>query len=310
MIRALRHPLLHFVLLGGALFGARASGGPAWEPAARPRLAVAAEDIRRARDEWAASNGGPPDPRTDATLIDQLIDEQVLLREALAAGLDRRDTLARTRLADLQRFLGESAEHAGDPGTGLEAQDVVIRRHLVSLMRLALSRPDIADAPDDTALARFLADRAAEFAEPPRWRLTHVYLSRDRRGPALEHDARALLERLRRTRVEPATSGDVGEPFLHGAYLDGMAAGDLDRLFGSGFAAALTDAPLAQWIGPVRSSYGLHLVWVHERTAGRMPAVEAVRAQLTHRLLDARGRARLRERLDLLRARYEVVVER
>ncbi len=310
MIGALRHPLLHFVLLGGALFAARTWWEPVRAPRARPRLVVAAEDVRRAREEWAGVTGHAPGPHDDAALVDRLVDEQVLFREALAAGLERGDGLARTRLDDLRRFLGESGEGGGDPARGLAAQDVVIRRHLVSLMRLALSRPDATDAPDDAALARFLADHAAEFEQPPRWRLTHVYLSRDRHGPALERDAQALLDELRRTRAEPAPAGDAGEPFLHGAHLDGVTPGDLDRLFGPGFAGALRDAPAARWVGPVRSTYGMHLVWVHERTAPGLPTVEAVRAQLTHRLLDGRGRARARARLDRLRTRYEVVVER
>jgi parvulin-like peptidyl-prolyl isomerase len=62
-------------------------------------------------------------------------------------------------------------------------------------------------------------------------------------------------------------------------------------------------------VGPVRSSYGLHLVWVDERSPARVPPLAAVRSQVAHRLLAERGEERLRARLRTLRARYEITVE-
>jgi parvulin-like peptidyl-prolyl isomerase len=68
-------------------------------------------------------------------------------------------------------------------------------------------------------------------------------------------------------------------------------------------------APLAAWVGPVPSSYGLHLVWVHEREPGGLPSLAAVRSRVVHALLEERRQVRLRERMTALRARYDIRIE-
>ncbi len=313
MSRALGAPALHFLVAGGLLFAIRSWWQPTVHDAARPRIAVTAADVDRLRSEWTAQHGAPPGSETERALVDDALDEEILHREALAAGLDRQDPLVRSRLEKLGRFLGEASE--GDRDTverearrlGLAEHDVVIRRHLTQLMRLALSR---VDAPSESDLRAYLEEHADVFRSPPLVRLTHVYLGRDAHGAALEHDAVQLLDDLRRSDATPETAPRRGDVFLRGAHPPAATAAELGRLFGPGFADAIRDAPLAEWVGPVASIYGLHLVWIHERTAARDAPLEEVRAQVTQRLLEIRGRERLRSRLAGLRARYEITVER
>lgn len=314
MTRALHAPALHFVLAGALLFTARSW----WEPAAdtRPRLVLTADDVDRVRDEWTARHGAAPDPAAEQALIDDAIDAAVLHRAALDAGLDRQDRLVRTRLENLERFLGEATERdrddaAGDAtGLGLVEHDVVIRRHLVQVMRLGLSRVGAADLPGDGELEAYLRAHAALFRQPERIRLSHVYLGRARHGAALDRDAARLLDALRRGLVTPASAPAHGDPFLRGAHPPAASGTGLDRVFGPGFAAAIADAPPGEWVGPVRSSYGLHLVWIHERLASSPPDLDDVRGQVAHRFLAERGRERLHARLAALRARYAITVER
>src|SRR4029077_7284423 len=160
----------------------------------------------------------------------------------------------------------------------LAAHDVVIRRHLTQVMRLALSHVGRDPMPPEPALRAYLDAHADRFRQEPVVRLTHVFLARDRHGAALARDARRLLDDLRRDDATPDTGPPRGAPFLRGAPPAPATAAGLDQLFGPGFAEALLDAPAGQWIGPVAGTYGMHLVWIHERTAGGMPPLDAVRA--------------------------------
>ena len=90
--------------------------------------------------------------------------------------------------------------------------------------------------------------------------------------------------------------------------MDGTGA-DLERIFGPGFAAAVGAAPLRTWVGPVRSTYGLHLVWVHAREPGRTPALAEVRGRVVQRWLRERSERREREAMEEMRARYVVQVD-
>ena len=311
---ALGAPSLHFTVLGALLFTVLSWHAPAPVPRGpAPPIVITAADTARLRAEWQQLHGRAPGAAVVAHLIDDAVDEEVLHREALAAGLDRRDPLVRDRLVRLARFLDQGSSEDPDAlarearRLGLAERDVVIRRHLVQSMRLALAHLEPAELPAEPEIAAYLAAHGAEFTEPARVHLTHVYLSRDRVGRRPD-EIRRLRDALRRTGVGPAEGPPLGDPFIQGADIEGSTA-RLDGIFGAGFAAALEQAPLGEWSGPVASSYGWHMVWVHAREKARVPPLATVRGRITHTLLEKRRQQRLRERLSALRARYTVRVE-
>jgi len=313
MGRVLRAPLLHFLAIGAVLLALRAW----WEPTAasdpRGRIVLTAGDVARLRETWTAEHGVPPSDAVEEGLVRDAIEEEVLFREALARGFDRRDEAVRERLARLATFVGE--EDGADREVlarearrlGLERSDLVIRRHLVGMMRLAAARIGLAELPSEADLAGYLAQHADELARPERIRLTHVYLSAETRGGGIAQDALALLGELRTHGVAPEDAARRGDPFIRGADID-ASPGDLERTFGPEFARAVDAAPVRTWVGPVPSSYGEHLVWVHARQAGGTPPLAAVRGQVLHGWLRERSAQREREAVEAMRARYVVEV--
>jgi parvulin-like peptidyl-prolyl isomerase len=316
--RLLRAPAVHFLVIGGLIFAAgrwrdvQARGGVATAPP--PEILLTAADVEGLRRGWAQQHGRAPGPEVDRALVEEAIDEEILYREARALGLDRDDRVVRERLLRLARFLSD--EPARDDETlvrearalGLDERDLVIRRYLVQRMRLVASLPEAPDRPDEAELASYLARHAERFRQPPEVRLTHVYLARDRRRAATETDAAHLLARLRRDGAAPAAAAALGDPFLHGHALAPQSPAGLERIFGPGFADAVAGVPVGSWAGPIASTYGLHLVWVHERTAARLPPLDAVRSQVVQGLLKERREERLRTRLAVLRRRYVIRV--
>ena len=270
-----RAPALHFLLAGALLFAMR--------------------NVAEQRHQTAADG---------ATLSD----DELLYREALALGVDRRDPAVRERLVRLGGFVGEErderqAQEEEARRLGLERSDLVVHRHLAEMMWLAAGRLDAADYPTEDELAAYLAAHADAFRAPARVRFTQVYLARDRHGSTLDADAARLLAELQRAHVPPGDAAERGDASLIGATVGPIAAADLDRQLGPGFSASLDDAPVGSWFGPVRSSYGLHLIWIHERTPATMPSLDSVQAQVLHHMLRARSSDRARERIAALRAR-------
>ncbi len=224
-------------------------------------------------------------------------DDELLYRAAIASGLDRDDPLVRERLATLGRFVatdgvvGEPERTARD--LGLVGTDAVIRRHLVHAMRLVLSAPGAGDRPSDADVDAWLAAHPDRFAAPSTTSLTHVYLARGR------HDATAADVVLARLRAgDPPSMGDA---FLLGSHLDAATDDAIDRTFGPGFAAALRDVPSGEWIGPIASSYGQHLVRIEARQAQSRTPSPAIRRQAAVALAAERRDARLQQRLASLR---------
>ncbi len=92
----LREPLLHFVLLGGALFAADhfllASAGD-------PRTIVVGADVdREAREVFQSARGRAPNAEELVALRKVWLDNEVLYREGLAMQVDKGDTGIRERV--------------------------------------------------------------------------------------------------------------------------------------------------------------------------------------------------------------------
>jgi hypothetical protein len=314
LVRLARVPALHFVLIGGTLFLLAGRSQPGATVRERRTIVLGAADVARLRSEWAQQHGAPPGPAEEAALVVTAIDEEVLHREALALGLDRNDPLVRARLVQLARYLeegpveDEEALERDARALGLDRTDVVLRRYLVQGMRLLAAGPRGAELPAETELQAYLDRHGGEFAQPSRVRLSHVYLSAERRPATLERDARALLARLRSERVSPERAAALGDPFVRGSRLPPAPEADLERTFGPGFAAATRTLPPEAWSGPVPSTYGLHLLWVHERTPARVPALAEVRGQVLHRVLRERREERVRQAIAGMHSRYEIRV--
>jgi hypothetical protein len=233
-------------------------------------------------------------------------DDEVLFRAGSAA-VAADDRVVRARLANLARYLelGGTAEEpaAAADDVGLAQKDLVLRRYLIGATRLELARPTAADLPDEDGLRAYYDRNPARFTAPPRVRATQVYLSRTRRGDALASDAARLLAELRARGIPPSGAASLGDPFIRGAVIDG-SRDVLARGFGAEFARALEALPAGSWQGPIASPYGLHLVWVEERTPAELEPLEQVRGRAVHALLHERGAQRARARLAALRCHY------
>ena len=272
-MRWLREPLLHFFLVGAVLFwiASRFAGAGDLRP---DRIVLTGGDLEQLAQGFARTWQRPPSAQELAGLVEERVREEVFYREALAMGLDRDDTIVRRRLRQKLEFLSED---------------------------LALAEPSEAE------LAAFLAAHPERFRVEPRLGFRQVYLSRDRRGDRLEADARRALEALR-ARDGRADAERLGDPLPLPAEADSLAAGEVARLFGEPFAARLLELEPGRWEGPVESAYGLHLVFVRERSEGRVPELAEVRDAVAREWLAERRSAAREEFYRGLRARYEVEV--
>lgn len=300
---------LHFVLGGLILFivlDGRMDGGRV-EPAT-----ITPEAKARLRAGWVAAMGREP---TDAEFTAELrreLDDELLFREALQAGLHQRDAVVRQRLVMNMRFLepdtraNEDTLVAGAERMDMHRNDLVVRRRLVQLMEFALS--DVpADAPvSDAEAAAMYEARKDEWRLPARWRLQHVYFSDDRRGDRARADAVSALASLD---TSPHDGAAIGDPFLGGHSLPLLTANQLEGQFGSGFIEALADCNVGEWCGPVPSSFGQHAVLLEEYRPESLPTIgdPVIRKRIESDVRRQRAQQRLAQGLRALRLKYGVL---
>src|SRR5262245_60752185 len=88
--KVLKDPLLHFLVIGAALFVFSAWRGESIE-SGRERIMVTADQVAQVRDAAALVQGRAPTREELEALIEPTIRDEVLYRESLALGLDVND---------------------------------------------------------------------------------------------------------------------------------------------------------------------------------------------------------------------------
>ena len=309
--RLLGSPLLHFLVIGALLFfGEKAL----FEPEPEVVIRLTAQDIAALEQGWRERNGQPPNAELLQALIDAHIEDELLLREARSLGWHLTDGIVLRRLLRNQRFL-ETDESISDQELlerafeqDMDKTDLVVRRRLLERMRLLIASQVRARPPSESELEAFLAENADAFRRPERVDLSHVFLSRDRRGDQLLADAEALGRKLREESIAPDRARELGDPFLLSHRIPLSSEASIGRQYGPAFAAEAIRAPGDQWSGPIPSSYGAHMVWVHEKTPAVVPPLDEIRQRVESEVLRERERSELIAHTQSLREKARIVL--
>lgn len=258
-------PLVQFLCLGTLIFALHQQFGV--EPNAY-RIEVSQSDLARLRAQALKQWGKEPDAAQLSGMLQDYIREEVLYRQALATGMDQDDVIVRRRLAQKMEFLAQA---------------------------------DVREPSAEEILA-FYQQHPERYGAPAEVAFKQVYLSQEQRGAALAADTAQALAQLRGGQTVQGDNLLLPSEF---------AAQDQPRVardFGDAFAAALFALPVGQWSGPLRSPYGLHLVWVSQQAGERLQSFAAVRDKVradlsNQRLTEARDGA-----YQQLLSRYQVSV--
>jgi hypothetical protein len=275
------------LLAAGALAGAM---GAATEIAGRrvamPSSAVAVvagvpiaeAEYARALDAVVADRrGGTLSEGDRATVLDRLIDEELLLQRALALDLPRRDPRLRSEIVSTV------------------IADVV----------------DTAEArePSDEELRRWLAANASRFSREPHARIEQLFFAVPPSGDVARGEVRARDARARLAAGEPFESLRAqGDRPMVDAPLGLASRASLTEALGPTVARWCMEGSVGAVSEPLRSGAGFHLVRVVERSEGGPPDFEAAREQVRADYLRHRGEERLRAALSELRADGDVRV--
>jgi parvulin-like peptidyl-prolyl isomerase len=268
--KLIKDPLVHFLIVGAALF---AIGAIRDEPATPDRIVVTAEQVAQARAAAAALQGREPTAEELVALVEPTVRDEVMYREALALGLDVNDDEVRRRLIEKMSYL---TQDLADPEPSSEA-----------------------------ALREYYEASRELFTIPALVSFDQVFFSPGARGDALEADARAGLAALRAGRA-PAEVGDRTP--LRESY-DDAPREQVAVLFGEELADALFTAQPDEWTGPFRSDFGLHVVRLRSRSDARLPAFEEIASRVAEEYGAARRREANERAYQEMRARYEIVIE-
>ncbi len=314
----MRWPLVHFALLGFALFiGARwffpSDEIEVTEQARDARIVISQSQVAALVSQYEAISDVVATDAVRAELIDRFAVEEMLYRESRKWGLTSNNQAIDLRLRQKMAFVSD--EELSDEelerqarALGMDSDDAVIRSMLVHNMRLLLARRGEQE-PSSEEIEAYYESEQAQFALPARFTGWHVFFSKDLRRSAAYDAAREAKAALNAEALEAEKAVELGDVSPSGAYFRGQLAHRLAARLGDEFATVAESLPEGEWSDPVESPFGVHLVLIQERTRPQAPPLEDIRARVTAAYQSHQRQERLAAAMEELRTRYKVVVE-
>lgn len=269
-----REPLVHFLLIGAALFLfydlTREQGSEAPN-----RIVVSSGQVEQLAANFKRTWMRPATEAELAALVENHVREEVFYREALAMGLDQNDPLVRRRMRMKLEFILED----------LSSQEVT-----------------------DEVLTTFLQQHPNKFRTQAQVSFQQVYLNPDKRED-LATDAEKLLASLNSGAAPESQAELWGDPTMLPSEYSLATQSEIARSFGERFAQDVVKLIPGDWTGPVYSAYGGHLLKVSERVEARQPELAEIRAVVEREYLVQRRKEQKNLAYQTLREGYQVTIE-
>jgi parvulin-like peptidyl-prolyl isomerase len=237
------------------------------------QIIVSRDAIEQMTSQFAKTWQRQPTGEEQKGLVEDLVRNEIFYREAVAIGLDRDDEALKRRLRQKMEFIYEDIASVAEP--------------------------------TDEDLKAFMKMHREKYLADPQISFRQVYISIDKRGKRADSDAQEVLAQLR-SGVDPASAGD---PTLLEADAALSPLWDIRKQFGDEFSKSLMEIKAGKWAGPVRSAFGLHLVFVNKRRDGRLPILDDVRETVKRDWLVERQKELKDAAYTKIRERYAVTVE-
>jgi len=271
MRRLFAEPMLHFLVIGIALFAAYRWTAPVDSDGGR--IVITQGVVSDLVTQHLAAKGRIPSPAELSHLVETYVRDEILYREGVKLGLDR--------------------------------DDLVVKRRVRQKIELIAEEDAATRAPSDADLSAYLAANRERFEQPAILTFEQVFLGQSTSGPGVVLAVAVTHQALRNGR-DPAT---LGTPTLLPARMTHTAADLIARAFGDSFAAALEKITVGEWAGPIHSSFGAHYVRVSDRTPAVVPQLAAVRDQVVREWESERRQRARTDAYARMRAAYEVSIE-
>ena len=267
----LGEPMLHFLVIGIALFGAyrwmspRDSGGH--------RIVITQGVVDDLVTQHVAARGREPSSTELNHLIESYVHDEVLYREGVKLGLER--------------------------------DDIVVKRRVRQKIEMIAEEDASTRAPSDVDLFAYLTANPARFVQPAILTFEQVFIGESRSGPAVVQAVAITREGLR-SGTDPEK---LGKPTLLPRRMTRTPVDLVARDFGASFAHALENMPVGEWVGPIDSSFGAHYVRVADRTPAAAPQLAAVRDQVVREWENERRQRARHDAYTKMRGEYQVSIE-
>ena len=232
------------------------------------KITIFESEINSLIGTWVNQVGREPTLQEVDGIIKQLLDEEILYREAIKLGLDKNDIIIKRRLAQKIGFLRQEADSS---------------------------------LPSEEEVSNFYNLYIDKYLVGKRITFSHIYFSSNE---ADENDAIQALSQIK----SGSSETDFGEPFLLGKNFSSKTVTEIERSFGTKFSEEIQNIIPKGWSGPLTSEFGHHLVYVNSISDSYTPALEEIKNVVINDVILEKQNNSVKEYLKELRNKYQIEI--
>ena len=232
------------------------------------KITIFESEINSLIGTWVNQVGRDPTLQEVDGIIKQLLDEEILYREAIKLGLDKNDIIIKRRLAQKIGFLRQEADSS---------------------------------LPSEEEVSDFYNKNIDKYFVGKRITFSHIYFSSNENDKTLADEALTLIR-------SGSSESDFGEPFLLGKNFSSKTITEIERSFGLRFSKDIQSITPKVWSGPLISEYGSHLIFVNSISNSFTPALEEIKNIIINDLILENQNNSVKEYLKELRNKYQIEI--
>ncbi len=279
LVKWAKQPVVQFLLIGLLMFLVNtfiieAKGSDNED---EYKVYLTSGEVNSMQEMWTSQWSRPPTKMELQGMINQRVEETILFREAVKIGLNKNDNIIRQRMAQKLEFL------SGD-----------------------LVKPDSATSQE---VQDYFELNIEKYTTPENITLTQLFVNPKIHRDLLENEVNTRLSKLNGMNASSSNISKYGDQFSLQTYFPDKPQLELAKLFGSEFAAKVFELETGEWVGPVKSQYGAHLVYVMYKTPAVIPEFETVQEMVAGDLQRERQKELNNLYIDGILSRYEVIIE-
>jgi len=236
ILKLITEPYIQFLISGIAIYIFYSfSATPNQEQYFQKEIVITSGMQEHLKDIFLKKWQHEPSSKELDLLIEKYYNEEIMIEEALALHLERKDDK--------------------------------IRKYLLTKMRHIVISSSLCSEPDEDSLYQYYKKHLNRYSIVKRIHFFHIFAS-------VKHEKGLgeLAEMLKKYSISPQDAMKYGDHCKEGNEISSITIEKLSKQFGYYFAREVSRMPEQKWLGPVRSSKGFHMVYVIKKT-GEEPIV-------------------------------------
>ena len=188
---------------------------------------------------------------------------------------------------------------------GLDRNNATVKRALISQMDMLAEGQGSERTISDEDIKAYYDLRKEQFVAPALLKFHQVYFKNEKDSL----DLRNMAANWNQKGVAVEDGLKKGSPSLLPPRMNLQTTDAIDREFGNGFAETLMTLPQQQWSGPVRSGFGLHVIYIDTLIPAAPLSLEKVQNEISNLLQYEEKQAAKEQFYTELLQQYEVIYQ-